>query len=119
MATRANIGAWVSRGIHRTSWTGLLNSDDGAPASLSRLPDKTVQVKGTFGAGGTVVIEGSNDGGATYVTLNDSRGETTGALSFTGADVRTILENTELVRPRVTAGDGTTNIEVYLIASGN
>lgn len=116
MATRALSGAWIARNVHRTTWTGLLNGDDGAPQSALQLADKSVQVKGTFGAGGTLLIEGSNDDGTTWATLNDSRGETTGALSFTAADLRTILENCQLIRPRVSAGDGTTSLTCIVVA---
>ena len=35
--------------------------------------DRTIHVYGTFGVGGTVVLEGSNDG-TNYVTLTDSNG---------------------------------------------
>lgn len=115
MATRTHSGVWLSKGVYQVTWSGLLNTDVGDDVNLSMFPDKSVQVKGTFGAGGTVVIEGSNDGGTTRATLNDSRGETTGALSFTGADVRTVLENTQLIRPNVTGGDGTTNLTVIIV----
>jgi len=115
MATRALSGSWIARGVHKTVWAGILNGDDGAPQSASMLSDKSVQVTGTPGVGGTLVIEGSNDNGVTYHTLNDSRGETTGLLSFTAADLRTILENVQLIRPRCTAGDGSTNWTVSLI----
>lgn len=76
------------------------------------MSDKTVQVTGTFGAGGSVQIEGSNDGGATWHVLNDPQGT---ALVFTAAKTEAILENTQLIRPNVTAGDGTTLLNVLLI----
>lgn len=117
MATRTHSGVWVQKGVYRVTWSGLLNGDVGDDVDLSRFPDKTVQVAGTFGAGGTLVIEGGNDG-TNRTTLNDSRGETTGALSFTGADVRTVLENTSNIRPSVTAGDGTTSLAVTITCKG-
>jgi hypothetical protein len=116
MATRALSGLWLTKGVHKTTWTGLLLNDDGAGQSSPQLVDRTIQVLGTFGAGGSVSIEGSNDGGTTWAVLNDSRGEGN-AMTFTGADVRTLLENPQLIRPRVTAGDGTTNLTVIVVSS--
>ena len=87
-------------------WTGLLNGDDGGPAELPGYADRTVQVTGTFGAGGTIVIEGSVDG-INYVTLTDPQGN---ALSKTAAFLEAISEAVRYIRPRVTAGDGTTSL---------
>lgn len=100
----------------RTAWTGLLNGDDGSPQRQVSQADRSVQVKGTFGVGGTVVIEGSNDEGVSYVTLVDQAGA---ALSFTAAGIKQIRDLPGLIRPRVTAGDGTTSLEVHLIARSN
>ena len=100
------------------SWT-LANTDIGLDdarigtgnASYTEYPDRSVQVSGTFGAGGTVVIEGSNNG-TNWITLTDQLGT---ALSFTGADIAPIMEVTRYIRPRVTAGDGTTAIVVTML----
>ena len=98
------------------TWIGLLNGEAGAAMSAPHLDDRTVTVKGTFGAGGTVLIEGSNDGGVSWNTLREARG-TGEALSFTAADTRLVLESPLSLRPRVAAGDGTTNITVIVKSS--
>lgn len=116
MAIVSYTGKWIGKRTHKATWANLANGDSGSAYGAAKLQDKTVQILGTFGAGGTVVIEGSNDGGATWATLNDSRGEGN-ALSFTSANIVTILENTELIRPRVTTGDGTTNLTVVIVSS--
>lgn len=116
MAVRAALVTYPQRGVVKVEWSGLLNGDTGAPEDLSRYPDKTMQLKGTFGAGGSVNIEGSNDGGSTYHILNDTRGEGN-ALTLTAADTRMVLENPAAIRPNVTAGDGTTNLSVIIVAS--
>ena len=96
-------------------WTGLLNGDTGAPAQLTKYADRSVQIAGTFGAGGTALIEGSNDG-STYATLNNTTGT---ALSLTTPQIKQVLENTLLIRPNITAGDGTTTLTVTaLIRTG-
>ena len=111
MATRAFTPvANDMRGL-AAQWSGLLQSslDTGTPAELPDYADRSVQIGGTLGVGGTVVIEGSNDG-TTYITLTDPQGN---ALSFTAIDrIEQVQEITRFIRPRVTAGDGTTNFTV-------
>ena len=65
-----------------------------------------------FGAGDTVLVEGSNDG-TNSATLNDPQGV---ALSKTAAALVEVAQITKFIRPRVSAGDGTTAITVTLLA---
>jgi hypothetical protein len=67
-----------------------------------------VHVTGTFSVGGTVVLEGSNDG-TNYSTLTDLTGT---AISKTSAGVSVVAENPRFIRPHVTAGDGSTSLTV-------
>lgn len=96
-------------------WTGLANGDSGDPLNKPSFADRSVQVKGTFGTGGTVIMEGSNDRETdtpTYAPLVDPQGN---AISFTSAGIEQILESTYLIRPRVTAGDGDTSLTVTIL----
>lgn len=95
-------------------WTGLLNGDDGVPIQFGAFTDRSIQFVGTFGTGGTIVLEGSNDG-VNYVTLTDPQAN---AISKTSASIEAISEATRYVRPRVTAGDGSTNLAAYLFLRG-
>lgn len=95
-------------------WTGLANGDDGAPVRMENWPDKSVQVVGTFGTGGSVNIEGSIDG-TNYAVLTDPQGN---ALTFTATKIEAISELVGYIRPRVTAGDGTTSLAVHIIMGG-
>lgn len=95
----------------RIAWAGLTASESGEAISLAEFADRSVQIEGTFG-GASVVIEGSNDG-VTYYTLNDLQGA---ALSASAAKVEGIAELTYQVRPRVSGGDGTTDINVFMFA---
>lgn len=104
---------WTSRRVSTTTWTPLANGDTGTPESPGRLSDRSIQIKGTFGAGGSVTIQGSNDN-VTWATLRDPAGL---ALTFTSADIKEILENTNFIRPNVTAGDGTTALTVIVAAA--
>lgn len=71
--------------------------------------DRNVQVFGTFGAGGSIRIEGSHDG-TNYAVLADAQGT---ALDITTAKIEEITVPTLYMRARVTAGDGTTSLSVY------
>lgn len=95
--------------------TVALDSDDST--SLLKDPDytdKTVHVYGTFGAGGSLTIQGSNkpdEDGTTMVTLHKTD---LSALTFTSAGCFTILENPLWLRGIVTAGDVTTALIVAI-----
>lgn len=96
------------------SWTPLTFTglDAGAPWGGFSGADRSVQVEGTFGAGGSVTIEGSNDG-VNYETLTDHLGN---ALAITAKGLKSIDQTCLYLRPRVTAGDGTTSLTVTLLA---
>ena len=94
------------------TWTPMTftGTDVGAPVQWVEYADRCVQVAGTFGTGGSVTIEGSNDG-TNFVVLTDPQGN---ALTVTAARIEQILELPRYVRPRVTAGDGTTSLTVTI-----
>lgn len=94
------------------AWTGLLNGDTGEPVALNEFGDRSFQALGTFGAGGSVQPQGSNDG-TNYIQLRDASST---AFAHTAAGLKQILEATLYVRPSVTAGDGTTSLSCYLFA---
>ena len=96
---------------HVITWTGLLNGDDGSPIEMPGSSDRSIQFTGTFGVGGTIVLEGSNDG-TNYVSLTDPQGN---AISKTAAGIEAVMELTRYIRPRVTAGDGTTSLVATLL----
>lgn len=97
------------------TWTPLTETNaDGQPAAFMGSGDRTVQVSGTFG-GGTIILEGSIDGGANYFPLKDAGGT---AISFTAAGGRSVLENCTLVRPRVTAGTGVSLTATLMVRKG-
>lgn len=86
-------------------------SDVGDNLEIPEYADRSVQVIGTPGAGGTVIIEGSNNG-TDYAVLKDHLGNN---LSFTAADIRSIDQIVRFIRPRVTGGDGTTSFTVIVL----
>jgi hypothetical protein len=92
------------------TWTGLLNTDDGSGVDWVDFADRCFQVTGTFGTGGSLTIQGSNDG-VNWAALSDPQGN---ALTFTTSKIEQALELPRYVRPIVTAGDGTTNLVATL-----
>ncbi len=109
-ATLSVIPAYGER-AHVISWSGLLNGDDGAPIEMPGSSDRSIQYQGTFGTGGTIILEGSNDG-VNYHPLTDPQGN---AISKTAAGIEAIMELTRYVRPRVSAGDGSTSLVATLL----
>lgn len=85
-------------------------TDTGAPAQWVEYADRCVQVTGTFGVGGSVTLQGSNDG-TNWATLADPQGN---ALTITAAKLEQVLELPRYVRPIITAGDGTTSLTVSI-----
>lgn len=115
MATRNAQTSMLQYGVSETLWEGLLNTDDGSPFSDGALGDKCVHVFGTFGVGGAILVEGGNNG-TTFKTLTDPQGA---AVSFTAEGVKQIIENPKWIRPRVTGGDGTTDLDVIILSRGS
>lgn len=104
------------------TWAELANGDTGSSWESWKLADKTMQVFGTFGTGGSVTMQGSNDprvitdpSNAVWFTLTDPQAN---AITKTSADGEQIQENPRYIRPNVTAGDGTTSLTVILASKG-
>lgn len=93
------------------AWPSMANGDTGEPATYPSHAEKSVQVTGTFGTGGSVAVQGSNDA-TNFVALNDLGGT---AIAITAAGIKGVSENTLAVRPAVTAGDGTTLLTVTML----
>jgi hypothetical protein len=92
-------------------WSGMANGDSGAAYVNVSAADRSVQVTGTFGASGTVKIQGSNDT-SNFAQLHDAAGD---ELSFTAAGIEAIAEVTQHIRPIVTGGDETTSLTTTLL----
>lgn len=111
--TITNLPTYGNTGVHVYAYTPMTHtgSDVGSPIEMPGSADRSVQVSGTFGTGGSVRIEGSMDG-VTYATLTDPQGN---ALDVTTAKIETIMEICRYIRPRVTAGDGATSLTVQIL----
>lgn len=109
----------IPESLHHTcviaTWPAMQNGDDGQPIELANFADRSVQVIGVFGSGGNARIEGSLDG-INYAPLTDPQGN---SLDINTAKIEAISELARWIRPRVTAGDGSTSITVIMLLKGN
>lgn len=114
MATVNGIISDVSgdNSVKQVLWANLTTANaDGAPLEWAAWTDKSIHFTGTFGAGGTVKLQGSNNG-SDWQDLGDPQGT---AISKSAAALEQITEITRYVRPFVSAGDGSTSITATLI----
>ena len=107
-------------------WTGLAYDSGGvgtvgAPVQWAPGVNRCVQVAGTFGTGGHIKMQGSNlespssvEAAGTlhdWALLSDPQGN---AIDLTANGIKEVTETPLWVRPVVTAGDGTTALDVYV-----
>lgn len=96
---------------HVITWAGMRVGDDGKPQEMTDYADRSVQVFGTYGVGGAVRLEGSNDG-AHWAVLSDPQGN---ELLLGEDSVRMVAEITRYVRPVIPSGDAATALTVALL----
>lgn len=112
MAERSSTRTELATGVPACviGWSGLLNGDTGAAVELVDYADKTFTVTGTFGSGGSITLQGSNNN-SDWFAMTDAQ---VTAVTKTAAGMELIVENPRYIRPIVTAGDGTTNLVVQI-----
>ena len=91
-------------------WETILDGDTGLSFLAFHMNDLSIAVNGTFGAGGSINMEGSNDGTNWHI-LTDPQGN---AITKTAAFMEQITEACKLYRVNCTGGDGTTDLDAYL-----
>lgn len=94
----------ASDGITRT-WAAMPNGNQGDAGGGNYL-EASFTATGTFGAGGSVRLEGSQDN-VNWFALSPAALTAAGIFAPLGA-----AEHPKYIRPSVTAGDGTTAITV-------
>ncbi len=104
-----------SNGSYHIIWEALDSDDSGLPVTMTDYADRSVQVIGNFSGSASVTIQGSNDGGTTYATLTDPLGVD---LTFTAAGLKGISAACRQIRPLVTAGDGSTDLDIHMVITG-
>lgn len=121
MATKALVETPVTPRLNLpesvlVSWLALANGDQGAPVEMPEYSDRTVQIAKTGDAfgGGTMVLEGSNDG-VRYFTLKFAVSGT--AISSTAIGTNSdgqVMENPRFMRPSL-AGGAAGGVDVFLM----
>lgn len=116
----ANINPVITReldgnpNVIKVFWETLTSTNTaGAAVKYPDYTIRSVQVTGTFGASGSVSMQGSNDNGTTYATLNTDNASA--AMTYTAAGIKKLSEITQLIKPVVTISDGTTDLDVTMI----
>ncbi len=110
LTTRDTVVLWET---HTTT------NRNGTPVTLTgAVLDMMVFAKGTFGASATITMQGSLDGGTTYFTLKDPLDAD---VTLTAAGGKALRDKPLLIRPALSSGDGSTDVDVYLMIarSGN
>lgn len=87
------------------TWAAVPNGNQGDAHGGPYLT-ASFSVTGTFGAAGSVVMQGSNDG-INWFALSPAALTSAGLFTALGA-----AEHPKFIRPAVTAGDGTTALTV-------
>lgn len=100
------VGVEVQGQQATVKWPSIPNGSPGRASPLLDWTFATFQVVGVFGSGGSVQIEGSNDG-ATWVKLSPTALVAAGFVSPLAVN-----EHPRYLRPNVTAGDSTTALTV-------
>ena len=101
-------------GTYLHSWTLTTADPTGDAVEFPGAPDKTVFITSAAWGAATCVLEGSLDGGTTYVTLHDT-GMT--ALSFTANNNSApVNENVLLIRPRLSVVGAGATVSVKLLS---
>jgi hypothetical protein len=104
----------VDNSLTYVTWSGLLNGDDGTAVRGAEWADRSIHFLGTFGVGGSISLEGTNEATPTnWIVLTDPQGN---AITKTAPGIEQVLEVTRWIRVRVTAGDGTTDITAIVLA---
>jgi len=95
------------------TWGPMANGDTGSPVpqNLVEFSDRSFQVEGTFGTGGALLVEGSNDK-SNFRTVNNINGL---AISITSAGIQQVTVVCAQQRPHVNAGDTTTSLTVTAV----
>lgn len=118
-STFPNISGNKPAQYHYVMWSAMLNLGWGSASKIMAADLNTVQVYGTFGTGGSVTMRGSLKDApdpavpADWFNLTDPQGV---AVTFTAAGGKRFQECPLWISPLVTAGDGTTSLNVLALS---
>lgn len=94
-------------------WETLGAGDSGDWVDVSNYADLTFHAEGTFSGSGRADIQGTNFDSTNPQQLNDLDGN---SLQFSSAGIGVTRESPRMVRPNINSGDGSTDIDVIMVA---
>lgn len=99
-----------------TLWETLTTTNRSGDALVTpNFKDVCIQVKGIFGASASIAIEGTNDiSSETWAALDDTTGT---VIALTAAGIIQLGDTPYKIRPTLSNGDGSTDIDCTLVAS--
>lgn len=101
-------------GVILVTWETLTDGDSGEPVLVARYADKTVHSDGSYSGSGSITMQGSNNNTA-WFTLSDHADTD---ISLTADTVGAVIAQNPLwIRPLVASGDGSTDIDVFLVCA--
>lgn len=104
-----------AQGVQRILWETLTTANaSGAPWGAPGNADRSIQAEGTFGASAAIHLHGSNDG-TNYHPLTDYNGD---EIVLSAAGISAVSELTAWVKPVLTDGDGSTDVDVTMVFGG-
>lgn len=101
----------VSEFVRVAMWRNLSSDKACVPIELSDNEELTIVTRGNFTGGGSVLLEGSNDGKA-YFPLRDSSGY---PVFRKRISVQRVAERPRYVRPSLIGAGNDSAIDVHLI----
>jgi hypothetical protein len=111
MATRALQFVSGDRHARIYKWEGLLQNDDGAALQVDEFHHITIHGFGSFSGGAGLNILGSNSGTNFAVTKKHD----VGSMILTADSVETLLTEPRFIKPSITSGNGSTDIDCWVI----
>ncbi len=99
-----------------TLWETLTTTNSTGDAYVNpNFKDVCIQVKGTFGASASIAIQGTNDQASeTWAALDDRAGV---VIALTAAGGIQLGNTPYKIRPSLSNGDGSTDIDCTIVAS--
>ena len=104
---------------HVITWAALTTTDNyGSPIAMPGSADRSIQLLGTLGTGGAVTLYGSNKASpdtssdTDWAILTDPQGNN---IVLSTLKVEAITELMRWVRPKITAGDGSTSLTAVML----
>ena len=97
--------------FREATWLNGADDDTFKAVGMAAYPEKTLQIIGVLN-GADSGLQGSNDGGTTWVDLT-----TDGTNAIVGLGVHWVWENTEIVRPKTALNGGVTTDLTYILGA--